>query len=230
MTWGCLDRSGTLSDICTEVKLQQLLEQKQQLQQLLERQIQQQKHFVKLPELVISTFDGNKLQWREFWDLFQITVDQNEQLSEIEKICYLKRRLTGVAKQVISGIFISTENYVIAKQLLDDRFNDKEFVLCHNLREVMNLTPAHNNPSSLRKHFLKVFSFFSVAVILLIGSNDFSFQFRKIITLYRRIGYNLNVMRQSACLVFNPIIVDNYAALFNCTPVGRASDSMMAPT
>ena len=39
-----------------------------------------------------------------------------------------------------------------------------------------------------------------------------------------------NVMRQSACLVFNPIMVDNYAAFFNCTPVGRASDSMMAPT
>ena len=64
----------------------------------------------------------------------------------------------------------------------------------------------------------------------LIGINDFSFQFRKIITRYRRIGYNLNVMRQSTCLVFNPIMVDNYAAFFNCTPVGRASDSMMAPT
>ena len=59
----------------------------------------------------------------------------------------------------------------------------------------------------------------------LIGINDFSLQFRKIIT-----RYNLNVMRQSACLVFNPIMVDNYAAFFNCTPVGRASDSMMAPT
>ena len=36
--------------------------------------------------------------------------------------------------------------------------------------------------------------------------NDFSFQFRKSVTRYRRIGYNLNIMRQSACLVFNPII------------------------
>ena len=62
------------------------------------------------------------------------------------------------------------------------------------------------------------------------GKNDFSFQFRKIITRYRRIDYNLNVMRQSACLVFNPIMVDNYAAFFNCTPMGRASDSMMAST
>ena len=55
-------------------------------------------------------------------------------------------------------------------------------------------------------------------------SKNFSFQFRKIIIRYKRIGYNLNVMRQSACLVFNPIMVDNYATFFNCTPVGRASD------
>ena len=59
---------------------------------------------------------------------------------------------------------------------------------------------------------------------------DFSDQFRKIIMRYKRIGYNLNVMRQSACLVINPITVDGYAALFNCTPVDRASDSMMVPT
>ena len=31
----------------------------------------------------------------------------------------------------------------------------------------------------------------------------FSDQFRKIIMRYKRIGYNLNVMRQSACLVIN---------------------------
>ena len=62
------------------------------------------------------------------------------------------------------------------------------------------------------------------------GMTDFSDQFRKIIMRYKRIGYNLNVMRQSACLVINPITVDGYAARFNCTPVDRASDSMMAPT
>ena len=62
------------------------------------------------------------------------------------------------------------------------------------------------------------------------GMTDFSDQFRKIIMRYKRIGYNLNVMRQSTCLVINPLKVDGYAALFNCTPVDRASDSMIAPT
>ena len=50
---------------------------------------------------------------------------------------------------------------------------------------------------------------------------DFSDQFRKIIMRYKGTGYNLNVMRQSACLVINPITVDGYAALFYCTPVDR---------
>ena len=64
----------------------------------------------------------------------------------------------------------------------------------------------------------------------IVGRVDFCDQFRKIIVRYKRIGYNINIMRQSACLVFNPITVNNFASLFNCTPVGRASDSMMAPT
>ena len=62
------------------------------------------------------------------------------------------------------------------------------------------------------------------------GMTDFSDQFRKIIMRYKRIGYDLNVMQQSACLVINPITVDGYAAFFNCTPVYRASDPMIAPT
>ena len=47
-------------------------------------------------------------------------------------------------------------------------------------------------------------------------------------TRLRRIGYNLNVMRQCASLVFNPIMIDNCATFFNCTPEGQASDYMIA--
>ena len=57
-----------------------------------------------------------------------------------------------------------------------------------------------------------------------------SAQFIKIISHYKKIGYNINVLQQTACLVVNPITVGNFAFLFNCTPVGRTSDSMMVPT
>ena len=62
----------------------------------------------------------------------------------------------------------------------------------------------------------------------IMGRSDYSDQYRKIILLNKRIGYGLNFMQQSACLVINPITVDNFAALFNCAPVDRAPDSMMA--
>ena len=62
------------------------------------------------------------------------------------------------------------------------------------------------------------------------GGADFSDQFRKIIVRYKRIGYNIDIMRQSACLVFNPITVDNFASLSKYMPVSQASDSVMAST
>ena len=62
----------------------------------------------------------------------------------------------------------------------------------------------------------------------IVGSTNFSAQFIEII--YKKIGYNINVLQQTACLVVNPITVGNFTFLFNCTPVGRTSSSMTVPT
>ena len=62
-----------------------------------------------------------------------------------------------------------------------------------------------------------------VGLIFLISS-------KKLTCVTKRTEYNINVLQQSACLVINPITVDSFASFFNCTPVGRASDSMMGPT
>ena len=41
----------------------------------------------------------------------------------------------------------------------------------------------------------------------IVGSNNFSAQFIKIISHYKKIGYNINVLQQTACLVVNPIML-----------------------
>ena len=46
-----------------------------------------------------------------------------------------------------------------------------------------------------------------------VGKSNFSEPFRKLINRYKRIGYNPYIMRQTACLVMNPIMVDDYASL-----------------
>ena len=58
----------------------------------------------------------------------------------------------------------------------------------------------------------------------IIGKNDFPYHFKKIVVRYKNIGYNINVMRQTACLVVNPIKVNSFAYLFNCTLHDGRSD------
>ena len=46
----------------------------------------------------------------------------------------------------------------------------------------------------------------------------FFFQFRGVITHCKRVGYNLSVVRQSACLAFDPVMVGGCAVFFGCAP------------
>ena len=64
----------------------------------------------------------------------------------------------------------------------------------------------------------------------IVGSHNLSAQFIEINSHYKKIGYNINVLQQTAYLVVNPITVGNFAFFFNCTPVSQTPDSMMVPT
>ena len=57
----------------------------------------------------------------------------------------------------------------------------------------------------------------------IIGYYDFPYHFKKIIVRYKMVGYNIDILRQTACLVVNSIKVNSFAYLFNCTTVGRSS-------
>ena len=64
----------------------------------------------------------------------------------------------------------------------------------------------------------------------IVGKPNFSDLFKKIIKRFINVGYNLDVMRQSACLVSNPITAYSYGFLFKCTTMDQALDSMTALT
>ena len=55
----------------------------------------------------------------------------------------------------------------------------------------------------------------------IVCSNNFSAQFIRIVSHFKKISYNINILHKTACLVVNQITVDNVAFLFNCLLVGR---------
>ena len=73
------------------------------------------------------------------------------------------------------------------------------------------------------RHSLYLENFIQLDILLLL--EDFVYPH---VLLHCKAGYSLDIMRQTACLVFNPIMVEGYAALFSCTAVVQALDSMTA--
>ena len=137
--------------------MEQLHVQMQELlidhQTMLIQQTQKQQNSngaIKLPQLDIPSFSGDRMKWNEFWDTFETTIDLNDSLSDIEKLKYLNSKLTGEAKQAVSGIFLSKENYKVAKELLKERCGDQQTVFNSHYAELTNLTSASNNTRRLR--------------------------------------------------------------------------------
>ena len=48
----------------------------------------------------------------------------------------------------------------------------------------------------------------------IINKIDFPHHFKKIIVRYKKIGFNIDVLQEMACLVVNPIKVNSFAYLF----------------
>ena len=91
------------------------------------------------PKLEIPYFNGDKLRWSEFWDTFEGTVDQNNNLSNTEKLSYLNSKLTGEAKQAVSGIYCSNENYEVTKVLLKEIFGRSQSVTNSHYTQLINM-------------------------------------------------------------------------------------------
>ena len=91
------------------------------------------------------------------------------------------------------------------------------------------MTPVRLEPATLRSR-VKHSTTEPLRSLRIFGKPNFSDQLKKIVKRYIRVGYNFDIMRQSACLVLKEITVYSYGFLFNCTTVGQASDSMTALT
>lgn len=112
-----------------QLKMQQLMVDQQTIF-LQQTQRQQNPNVtVKLPQLDMTTYNGDRLKWTEFWDSFETAIDKNGSLSEVEKLKYLNSKLTGEAKLAVSEILLSNENYKVAVEILKERFGDQQTVV-----------------------------------------------------------------------------------------------------
>ena len=108
---------------------------------------------VKLPPLKLHSFDGRAEHWQTFYENFQCAVDNNEDLSSIQKLTYLRNLLEGQALSTITGLALTHDNYKVAINLLKERFDNKQLLISSHMQTLLSLEKVSNlrNISSLRQ-------------------------------------------------------------------------------
>ena len=67
---------------------------------------------IKLPEMNVPTFDGNILNWHNFWQRLDVAIHSKALLEDTEKLAYLRVSLKdGPARHVIESLTHDAECY-----------------------------------------------------------------------------------------------------------------------
>ena len=107
-------------------------------------------HSVRLPKLDLPSFNGDVLNFTEFWDMFKTSVHCNTSLSDAERMTYLKCSLRGTALDAIKGLTLDDRNYGVAVELLVERFGQTQSIVNAHYVALMELRCATENTKSLR--------------------------------------------------------------------------------
>ena len=94
---------------------------------------------VKLPKLDVPTFDGQVINWRSFWEQFEVSVYIRSSLSDLEKLMYLSQA-QGTAMSVIEGVLHSGNHYMEAVESLKAHYDHPR--LLHQTHVCMILDTA----------------------------------------------------------------------------------------
>ena len=105
---------------------------------------------VKLPKIELPKFSGNKLRWREFWEMFENGIHSKPGLPAIDKFNYLKSNLGGEALRIVTGLRLSGENYEIAIKQLKDRYGDTQHIIETHYSKLTNMPSVTIKTQDLR--------------------------------------------------------------------------------
>ncbi|XP_011689952.1 PREDICTED: uncharacterized protein LOC105451280 [Wasmannia auropunctata] len=97
------------------------------------------KRKTRLPEVSLPNFDGRYENWLSFKNAFIAMIDSRRDISDVEKLQYLRTALTGEAANKIKILTIESANYSKAWELLKRAYEVKRILISRHLSLLRNL-------------------------------------------------------------------------------------------
>ena len=95
--------------------------------------------YTELPKLELKKFFGKAHRFQEFWDLFRVSVENNERLIPAIKLEHLTTQCECPAYQAIAGLELSDANYQIAVDILKGRFGQRQIILNSHIDALLKI-------------------------------------------------------------------------------------------
>ena len=106
---------------------------------------------VKLPKLELPTFCGDYKYWTSFFDHFNGAVKSNSQITESQKLQYLKTSVKGEASKLLTSAQITGANFSTVCNIQNNRYYSKRLTLQANVYAIVSQKPVTNeNTKSFR--------------------------------------------------------------------------------
>ncbi|XP_043475512.1 uncharacterized protein LOC122507066 [Leptopilina heterotoma] len=94
---------------------------------------------LKLPQATLPTFSGKVEEWLSFKDTFITMIHRRDDITNVEKLQYLKSVLKDEALRKIQVFAITDENYDRAWKLLQKSYEDKRTLISRHLNLLLRL-------------------------------------------------------------------------------------------
>lgn len=109
---------------------------------------------IKLPRIQLPTFSGVYEEWQTFYDMFVSLIHDNQTLSAVQKLHYLKSSLSGEPDVLLRDLSTIGNNYDEAWKKLIKRYNNKRYNANEILKRLFSQKNSNTESASAIKHLL----------------------------------------------------------------------------
>ena len=104
----------------------------------------------------IKSFGGNVTAWTTFWDSYNATIHENNELSNIERFSYLRSLLTHGAAEAMSGLTLTYANYKEDVQILTKLYGNKQQIVNKHLEQLLCIDAVSSQHDAGAEAALKI--------------------------------------------------------------------------
>lgn len=109
-----------------------------------------------LPMIQLPVFSGRYMEWQSFYDMFVSLIHDNNVLSPVQKLRYLKSSLSGEPEALLKNYSTTVANYKEAWGQLTKRYNNKRYICNAVMKTLFGQKNIHHESSAVLRQLLDV--------------------------------------------------------------------------